>query len=151
MKIISLNLRPEIEENQKLSRAYNQFEKLIGLLNTREIPSAIVEQVSLQIENLNTIPDKDLKGPLRKNQTKIIQLIEKELKIVPKLYYRNIWLAIGMTAIGMPIGVCFGLILKNMAFIGIGLPIGLAVGVGIGTKMDKKAFEEGRQLDLELK
>jgi len=33
----------------------------------------------------------------------------------------------------------------------IGLAIGMAIGMAIGTGMDKKALEEGRQIDLEIK
>jgi hypothetical protein len=49
------------------------------------------------------------------------------------------------------LGVAVGLSLGNMGMIGLGFPIGMAVGIGVGSKMDKKAFEEGRQLDLEIK
>jgi len=35
--------------------------------------------------------------------------------------------------------------------LGIGLPIGMAIGVKVGSNMDKKAFNEGRQLDFEVK
>lgn len=31
------------------------------------------------------------------------------------------------------------------------IPIGLAIGMAVGTGMDKKALEEGRQIDLEIK
>jgi len=33
----------------------------------------------------------------------------------------------------------------------IGLPIGLGFGAALGSSMDKKAMEEGRQIDVELK
>ena len=56
-----------------------------------------------------------------------------------------------MTTFGLPIGAALGLSLGNMAFLGIGLPVGMSIGLGIGASMDKKAFEEGRQLDIELK
>lgn len=54
-----------------------------------------------------------------------------------------------MAVFGVPIGVAFGFGLSNMAFIGIGIPIGMSIGIGIGAAMDKKAKEEGRQLDFE--
>ena len=88
---------------------------------------------------------------IKKSQTGILKLVEKELKLVPKAHYRNIWLAVGMSAFGISIGVAFGLVFGNMAFLGLGLPLGMAIGVGVGTGMDKKAFEEGRQLDVEIK
>lgn len=56
-------------------------------------------------------------------ELRILKLIEKELKLVPKNSYRNRWMAIGMSAFGVP----------------------------IGAGMDKKAFEEGRQLDMEIR
>jgi hypothetical protein len=49
-----------------------------------------------------------------------------------------------MDAIGIPIGVVFGSILDNMAYLSIGLPIGLATG----SSMDQKALKEGRQLNV---
>jgi len=39
----------------------------------------------------------------------------------------------------------------HLVILGIGFPIGLALGMAVGTGMDKKAFEEGRQIDLEIK
>lgn len=60
------------------------------------------------------------------------------------------WLAVGMAAIGIPFGVVFGISLDNMSFLGIGIPIGMGIGIAIGTAMDKKARDEGRQLDLEV-
>ncbi len=77
--------------------------------------------------------------------------MEKELKIVPRNYYRTTWMVIGMAAFGIPMGAAFGASLGNMAFIGIGLPIGMAIGISVGMGMDKKALKEGRQLDLEIK
>ncbi|MFW5708571.1 MAG: hypothetical protein ACOC12_11640, partial [Bacteroidota bacterium] len=83
-------------------------------------------------------------------QANIFSFLEKELKLVPANYYRNTWLAIGMAAFGLPIGAAFGILTGNIALIGIGLPIGLAVGMALGSEMDKKAAEEGRQLDLSV-
>jgi hypothetical protein len=37
-----------------------------------------------------------------------------------------------------------------MAFMGIGMPIGIPIGLAIGSGLDKKAAEEGRQLDVEI-
>ena len=92
-----------------------------------------------------------MKKQLRKTQTSILSKIEKELKLVTKNHYRNTWLAVGMAAFGIPLGVAFGASLGNMAFLGIGLPIGMIIGMAVGTNMDTKAFDEGRQLDLEIK
>ncbi len=88
---------------------------------------------------------------MRSAELRILKLIEKEQKLVPKNTYRNRWMAIGMSVFGVPIGVAFGASLGNMAFLAIGIPIGMAIGIGLGTGMDKKALEEGRQLDIEIR
>ena len=150
MKIQDLISRPEINKDVKLNKAYVQLEKLINELRNKELSDEVVDSINVTIEELNSISGKGLRNQIKKRQSKIISLIEKEHKIVPKNHYRNTWLAIGMVAFGMPLGIAFGASLGNMGYLGIGLPIGLAIGIAIGTKMDKKAFEEGRQLSLEL-
>jgi len=153
MKIIELNQRLDINENKKLSKTYFQFERLLKELSDRELPKEIIDFINRNVEGLNLIPssEKRLKTQIIKRQSKIIREIEKELKIVPKNYYRNTWLAIGMSVFGIPFGVVLGTSLNNMGLIGIGLPIGMVIGLVVGSGMDKKALEEGRQLDLEIK
>jgi len=153
MEIIELNQKPGIDTNVKLKEAYVQFESLLFELRKKDLPEGLVRSVNQDIEALNStsISGEAMRKIIKKTQTKMIKLLEKELKLVPKNYYRNLWLALGMTAFGLPIGVAFGTILGNMAFLGIGLPMGLALGLAIGSGMDKKAFQEGRQLDVEIK
>ncbi|MFY8110592.1 MAG: hypothetical protein ACOVKP_01170 [Flavobacterium sp.] len=88
---------------------------------------------------------------MTQKQTKIIKLLEKELKIVPKNYYRNLWSALGMSVFGLPMGAALGLSIGNIGLLGIGLPIGMLIGMLVGSQMDKKAFQEGRQLAIEIK
>ncbi|MBK8045016.1 MAG: hypothetical protein IPK21_21620 [Haliscomenobacter sp.] len=59
-------------------------------------------------------------------------------------------MSLGMAAFGLPIGVAFGMSLGNIGLLGSGLPIGLAIGVALGSGLDKKAFKEGKQLDLDI-
>lgn len=153
MTINELIQKPENDSNIKLKEGYLQFEKLLIELRKRDLPDSFVVSINKDIEELNSTSSSG--DPLRKivkdKQSRIIKVLEKDLKLVPQNYYRNIWLAVGMTAFGLPLGVAIGLSLKNMAFIGIGLPIGLPIGILVGTRMDKKAFKERRQLDLEIK
>lgn len=153
MTIIELIQKPENDSNIKLKEAYLQFEKLLMELRKRELPVSFLVSINKDIEELNSTSKSgnELRKIVKDKQTRIIKVLEKDLKLVPQNYYRNIWLAVGMTAFGLPLGVAIGLSLKNMAFIGIGLPIGLPIGILVGTRMDKKAFKEGRQLDLEIK
>jgi len=153
MELKELNKRVNIDQNKKLNNAYFQFGELLNVLNNKKLPNEIISSINIGIEGINsfTESEKELRKLIRKTQSRIIKLIEKELKLVTKNHYRNTWLALGMSVFGIPLGVAFGSSLGNMGFIGIGLPIGMVIGMAIGTGMDKKAFEEGRQLDLELK
>jgi len=151
MKINNLKQRPEISDKPKLQKSYSQFEKLIAELRKKELPNKVIELINVSIDELNSSSEKELCSKTKKLQAKIVALIEKELKIVTKNHYRNTWMALGMAAFGIPLGAAFGASLGNVGFIGIGLPIGMAIGLATGTSMDKKALEEGRQLNLELK
>jgi predicted RND superfamily exporter protein len=153
MEIIGLDKKPKIDQDKKLKNKFVYFEKLINELKKRSIPSDITISVNQYIEEINSfsVSNKDLRKQIRKSQYNILKLIEKELKIVPKNLYRSRWLAIGMSFFGIPFGVAFGVSLDNMAFLGIGIPIGMVIGMAIGAGMDKKAFEEGRQLNLKIK
>lgn len=150
MEFKELNKNPNIGQDKKLMDKYIVFEKLINELKKKDIPSEIVNAVNHHIEEINffTGSDKDLLKQLKNSQAAILKLIEKELKLVTKNHYRNIWLALGMSAFGMPIGVAIGISSGNMGLLAIGLPIGMAIGIFAGTAMDKKANETGKQLDV---
>ena len=153
MKIIELNEIPGIDENVKLKEAYIQFEQLLSELRKRELPDGLVMSINKDIQEINSTSMRgfEMRKLITKMQTRIIKILEKEMKFVPKNYYRNLWISLGMSAFGVPIGVVIGLSLDNLAFLGIGLPIGLAIGSAVGSSMDKKALEEGRQIDVEIK
>lgn len=148
-----IELRQRIPENPKLNTSYIQFEKLLQELRKKQLPPPIITLVNQDVESINSISDTgdELKKALKHAQTKIIKLIEKELKIVPMNYYRNIWLVLGMSAFGLPIGAAIGLSIGNIGLLAVGLPIGMLIGMVIGSTMDKKALQEGRQLAIEIK
>jgi hypothetical protein len=87
---------------------------------------------------------------IRRFPSIVLKRVEKETKIVPKNHYRNVWMLLGMSAFGMPIGVSFGILMGNLALLGLGLPIGMAVGLAVGSGLDKKACKEDKQLDFQL-
>ena len=150
MIIIEWKKREELLENVKRNRVYVQFQKLLSELRKKELPHEIIESINQDIEDINSTSSqgKELRKSVKQKHTKILKLLEKELKIVPKNYYQNIWLALGMGLFGLPLGVAFGIIVENMALSGGGIGIGMAIGVALGTMMDKKALKEGRQLDV---
>jgi len=149
MELKNVKQRPNLKEDKK----YTQFKHLIDELGTKELPIEIIDKVNIHIDLVNSIPDSDSEfgKKIKKIQTNILKLLEKELKIVTKNHYRNIWLAVGMSAFGVPLGVVFGLVMDNMALLAIGLPIGMVLGLAYGTSLDKKAQENGNQLDVEIK
>lgn len=152
MIIKELVERTELDMNKHTKRVYGQFEKLLHELRKRELPDSIVLSINEDIDECNvlSLSDKALKKLIQKKMNTLIQLLEKELKLVCKNHYRSTWLALGMAAFGIPFGVLFGAITGNMGLLGIGLPIGMAIGIGLGTGLDKKAADEGRQLDVEI-
>jgi len=143
--------RPELSDKTKL--AYEQFERLIVEIKKKKLPEEIELVINKHITQLNSVTDSDklLRSEIRKEQSKIVGMLAQKLKIVPINYFRKNWFVLGMTVFGLPIGAALGLSLGNMAFLGIGLPIGMSMGLAMGARMDNKAKEEGRQLDIELK
>lgn len=150
MKITELT--KAVTGQPQLDEIYIQFSKLITELNARDLPDDTVLYINKEIEAINATTKKgsNLKRLLLKGQSKIISLVERELKIVPKNYYRNRWWVIGMAVFGIPIGIALSAGNKNFGSIALGLPIGLAIGLAVGAEKDKKAFREGLQLNVQL-
>jgi hypothetical protein len=152
MKIIELNSNLDLEINNRLSGKYEQFNQIILELRKKDLPDGLVLSINQDIDEINSLvcSELDFIKIIVKKQNRILKMLEKELKLVPKNYYRNLWLGLGMAAFGVPMGVAFSSILGNMAFLSLGIPFGFVIGLSIGISMDKKACEEGRQLDLEI-
>jgi len=136
------------EGNIKLTNPLIQLENLLNELQKRDLPESMVLSINKELKAINTTLQYSEKSLLaKKAQLKILKLIEKELKIVPENYYRKLWLVLGMTTFGLPLGVVMGISFQNMSFISIGLPIGIAVG----SNLDKKALQNNQQLNFEVK
>jgi hypothetical protein len=153
MSIKDLNIRQDISTDKKQSRIYSQFGELLNELKKKELSPNVEKFIN---ENIDYVNQSILNGTyftrlVKQKQTAILKQVEKEHKIVPKNYYRTIWMLFGMSGIGIPLGVAYGLSIGNMGLLGLGFPIGMAIGLGIGAYLDKKAFNEGRQLDIEIK
>jgi len=153
MELIKRKEIQGLELSKKLKYKYDEFGLLIDLLRKRDLPAETVSSMNQDIEGINALSgsNKELLRQVRATELRMLKLIEKEQKLVPKNTYRNRWMAIGMSVFGVPIGIAFGASLGNMAFLAIGIPLGMAIGIGLGTGMDKKALKEGRQLDIEIR
>ena len=146
MTFTELNKQPSGRE----VKAYFQFAELIEELKKRELPDEVMVLIYLQIERINSATGKELTRELMKSKARVIKELEKRLKIVPISYYRNLWTATGLAAFGVPIAVVIGFASGSMAYMGFGLPIGLVIGMFLGISLDKKAKNEGRQLDVHV-
>ncbi|HZV44488.1 MAG TPA: hypothetical protein VFF90_08415 [Saprospiraceae bacterium] len=152
MKITPLQKRFLFSQDPRLGKAYSNFEQLIEELGKRDIPQAILSSINQHIDVINSLSGSDnaFRKELRKRQSTILRHVGKELNLVPRHHYRRVWLVIGMTAFGLPLGLVFGAGLDNMALMTIGLPIGMILGIVIGSIIDKKVMQEGKQLDIEI-
>jgi hypothetical protein len=148
-----LKERQDIATDEKLRSNYALFAELLDELKKRDLNSNVEMAINDHVDELNgsTLSGKPFTKLVKQKQTAILKQIEKEHKIVPKNYYRTIWMLFGMSGLGIPFGVVFGLSLGNLGLLGLGLPIGLAIGLAIGASLDKKALDEGRQLNMEMR
>lgn len=150
MTINPLELKAQFE-NKKLNKRIAYFKKLISELDKRTLPDSLIDHVNAQTALVMAAShsEKELQKQIRKSIQKVLTLAEREAKLVGKRHYQTRWLAVGMAAFGIPMGVAFGTAIDNMGMIGVGMPIGMAIGIALGTQMDAKAKNEGRQMDLE--
>ncbi len=153
MTIIDLKERTDLANDMKLGSIYAQFGVLLNELRKKQLNEDLIKSINAFIETINasSVTGNDLRKLVKQAQTAILKQVEKEHKIVTKNHYRNMWMLLGFTAFGLPIGVSFGLSVGNIGLMAVGLPIGMAIGAAVGSSMDKKAVAEGRQLDIEIK
>jgi hypothetical protein len=153
MQLIELNDNENAKKSAKSNLYHTQIEFILRDLNGRDLPNYVIKSINGDIEEINATTKTDfaLHKLLKKKQKEIITHLEKEMKIVPINHYRNLWMVIGMSAFGLPLGVAFGTSIGNIGMMAIGLPIGMVIGIAVGTNMDKKALADGRQLSIEIK
>ncbi len=145
--------RQHILENTKVLSRYHQLGELLKSLEKRELPNEITNFINHNIELLNSVADSEkyFSKTIKEKENEILKYIEKKINVVPNNYYTKRWLSLGIGAFGLPIGVVIGSFSGNRGILGAGLPIGMGIGIAVGMAMDKKAMNEGRQLDIEIK
>ncbi len=152
MELLRPVQREHLSENEDFIKVHQRYCKILAEVEQRNPDSTLVEKLNEHTSAINAF-DGDVKPLLKqywRSQNKVVRQIERDLKLVPKGYYRNLWMILGLSVFGIPFGVAFATALGNIAFIGIGLPIGMPIGLAVGTAMDQKAEQEGRQLDVSL-
>jgi hypothetical protein len=153
MNITPLNQRNSIFNNLKEKNNYDQLQQLLTAVAEKDIPDSVIEKINLVINSLNNIEEGNTRFQkmIKKAEADILKLLEKELKMVPVNHYKKLWMVLGMSAFGMPLGVAFGISVGNLGLLGLGFPIGMGIGIFVGISQDKKAIDEGRQLAFEAK
>lgn len=152
MELEDLRLRCFAEKKKAVTQEYVILMKLLRELQDRELPPEVVVEINLQIARLNAVEDNHLKlfFYFKLVKKKVLKLLFDDLSLVPKNYYRNLWLGLGIALFGIPLGIIFSIILNNSAFIAFGLPIGLIIGIAIGLERDRRAINSNKQLELEI-
>lgn len=133
-------------EKKSHQRLLHGVAKLMKALEEKEVDAS---QLSEELSALNeAISEKTNIGQIRSHYNCILKKVRETYGYINPGYYQTQWMAIGMAAFGLPMGVAFALAIGNMAFMGIGLPIGMPIGMAIGLSKDKKAKDEGKMLTL---
>ncbi len=152
MELEGLRKRNFSGKKSAVIKEYSLLKQLVQELQNRELPPEVVVELNVEISRLNAVVDNHIKlfFYIKLVKKKMLKTLLEDLEIVPKNYYRNYWLVLGMSAFGLPLGILLSSILDSNSFIAIGLPIGMVIGMAIGSEMDRRALENNRQLELEI-
>ncbi|MCC4212929.1 hypothetical protein [Leeuwenhoekiella parthenopeia] len=137
-------------DNSWLKFHLESFQNLIKSLESEQLKPETVAYINTEIERVNMEfkNEKRFKKQLVKAKSDLLIFLEKNENLVAKNHYRRLWMVVGLSAFGMPIGIIIGLLVGNIALLGVGLPLGMVAGTILGTRLDKKAAAENRQLDF---
>ncbi len=151
MKIEHLKRREGTVGNNRLTKAYDKMQNLIDALGNRDLPSDELISINERIQSINafTGSEKELTKTLKNTYDDILKQIEKNLKLVSKHHFRQLWMVYGMLA-----GVVFSSLSSSFGIIGIGfsggmgISIGMLIGIMIGANLDQQAEKNGAQLEV---
>lgn len=151
MNLPSLTSRTDLDDKSKL--AFDKFSALITALNAKssqaELPQSVVESVTNEVGQINALNESDCNASvISKAMSRVIKIVRSDMGLSTPGYFRALWMVLGMTCFGLPIGVAFGASQGNPGLMAIGLPIGMMVGMILGGSMDAKAKKEGKQLEI---
>lgn len=94
---------------------------------------------SQHIRNEQCVLFIDFLAPLGLPLRLFLRDVEIEFEIVPMHFYRKLWLALVLSVFGLPTGFTFGIRIDVLSLL-----TGMIIGIGIGSRIDKKAYEAGR-------
>lgn len=130
-------------------KCHTEYGNLLQVLSAKELQPDVVAKINEYTAELNAHSNtKGFYALLSKKKAQVLALILKHHKIVPKGYYRTLWMLLGMTSFGLPIGAGIGMAIGNIGLLGAGLPIGMGIGMVVGERLDSKAAARGLQIDI---
>lgn len=149
MDFVEIKADKSIDVNEKTQKKIDNFKELISEIKKKKITKDLYDMINEEILLINSIKkDKVFPRQISKSKHKILLQLQRKLKIIKKDYHKNMWLSLGMSSFGLPIGLAFSLILDNFVFLAIGLPIGMMIGLIVGTNLDKKAKDANLVLNI---
>ncbi|OEK07014.1 hypothetical protein [Roseivirga misakiensis] len=145
--IQDLEIASAKEEKSTTQKVLDTLIKIFRQLEEREIDINTINQHTTAIHN-ELKSDALSYGQISKLQTGLTQALLKEHGLSTKGYYQNLWMVLGMSMFGIPLGLIFGLTLGSFAFFALGLPIGMPIGIAIGMQKEKEAQNAGTVLEV---
>ena len=132
--------------------AVTQFEQLVQEVQRMELPPEVVVELNTELEKLESQSafGKKFFKQLKKSKAVLLKILYQEVRVVPKNHYRDLWIALGLSAIGIPLGIFLMFFLNGSSAIAIGIALGSAMGIVIGNNLDRQAEAEGRQMAIRL-
>ena len=148
MKISTCHINENLLSDKLVLKEQTTLNEYIQRVNKKRIPIKVGRVINKWMSEINRQRDDEKKTIqlIRRNKQKIESLLLQELNWVKKGYYQNLWTAIGISAIGIPLGVAIGTAVDNTGMIAIGICLGIPIGLYIGRTKDKQAEEKGRQI-----
>lgn len=137
---------------QKSLKEVEKLNQLISAANQHILPEDLVATWNGKCEELgnSSFEDKSFSKKVKSETSALLKDLNNRAGLYSPQYFQTLWMGVGMAAFGIPFGVAFSAILKNFAFIGIGIPIGLSLGIAIGVGKDNQIKKAGKQLDFKL-
>ena len=132
--------------------AVTQFEQLIQEIQRMELPPEVIVELNTELEKLELqlVFQKKFYEQIKTSKAVLLNILFKEVGVVPINHYRDLWIALGLSGIGLPLGIFLSFFMDNSSAIALGIALGCSMGIVIGSNLDNQAEAEGRQMAIRL-
>ncbi len=149
MAIPIVNIPPADQIKLKVERSLRQYNKLLKLLQDKPLETETIDFITNQVKSIESLnlQLKNSSRKIKKSKQQLLSYLQKNEGIYPKNHFITLYMAVGMTAIGLPAGILLSFLVNNTAFLGVGLPIGLSIGLALGHQKDLQIKAKGKQIN----